>query len=68
MVNYTFSQSEMEKYFEWIIVIVLQLTILFHNFVAVILGQKNQGQVWKPKQEEKQGNEETFYTGRTGSP
>ena len=42
MVNYvcTLSQSEMEKYFEWIIVIVLQLTIIFHNFVAVILGQK----------------------------
>ena len=39
----------MEKYFEWIIVIVLQLTIIFHNFVAVTLGQKNQGQVWKPK-------------------
>ena len=71
MVNYvcTLSQSEMEKYFEWIIVIVLQLTITFHNFVAVILGQKkNQGQVWKPKQEEKQGHEETFPTGRTGSP
>ena len=42
MVNYvcTLSQSEMEKYFEWIIVIVLQLTIIFHNFVAVILGRK----------------------------
>ena len=42
MVNYvcTLRQSEMENYFEWIIVIVLQLTIIFHNFVAVILGQK----------------------------
>ena len=42
MVNYvcTLSQSEMKKYFEWIIVIVLQLTIIFHNFVAIILGQK----------------------------